>query len=48
MDWVEPAEEEMYISNFPPENMRLNVALFSVPPKSSPDPPVINSQMKND
>jgi len=45
MDWVEPAEEEMYISNFPPENMRLNVALFSVPPKSSPDPPETHSKV---
>jgi len=40
MDWIETSGEEMYISNYPPENMKLKIQLFSIPPKSSDEEPV--------
>ena len=40
MDWIETSGEEMYISNYPAENMKLKIHLFSLPPKSSDEEPV--------
>ena len=40
MDWIDVGGEEMYISNYPPENMKLKIHLFSIPPKSSAEEPV--------
>lgn len=39
MDWIDVGGEEMYISNYPPENMKLKIHLFSIPPKSSAEEP---------
>ena len=55
MDWIETSSEEMYISNYPPENMKLKINLFSIPQKASEEEPVssrrrvqiININVKN-
>lgn len=39
MDWIETSSEEMYISNYPPENMKLKINLFSIPQKASEEEP---------